>query len=140
MERAHGGTAAEMSDNDTASCNFGRNLGQGFCNVFVGQPVKAVAAHAFVVKATGDRVVVGQSVVIAVKRGIEAGDLRKAWKIFQERADRRQVVRLMQRRQRCITLQPAHHVMVDQHRPVVVGTAVDHPMSNRVRGDVALAP
>ena len=36
----------------------------------------------------------------AVKRGVEAGDLRQVRRKFGERADRCQIVRLVQRRQR----------------------------------------
>ena len=43
---------------------------------------------------------VGQRAVTAVKRGIEAGDLRKGRANAQQRTDRRQIVRLVQRRER----------------------------------------
>ena len=54
-----------------------RDLAQPLGDILVGQAVKAVAAHAFVVEPLGDRVVVGDRAVAAMERGVEAGDLRQ---------------------------------------------------------------
>ena len=62
--------------------------------------MKAVAPDALVVELMRDGVVVGDRVMVAMKRGVEAGDLRQCRKIGEQRADRRQIVRLVQRRQR----------------------------------------
>ena len=83
---------------------------------------------------------VGEVVVIAVKRGVEAGDLRKAGEIRQQRSNRRQIVRLMQWCERRITLEPAHHIVVDQNRAVIVGAAMYHAVADRERDDLTLVP
>ena len=46
-------------------------------DVFIGQAVKSVSAHALRIEMLRDRIVVGDRAVAAVKRGIEAGDLRE---------------------------------------------------------------
>ena len=78
MDRAHGGAAAEMGDDHAALGNVGRHLRQPARDVFVGQAVKAVAAHALLVEAARERVAVGNLGMAAVEGGVEAGDLRQA--------------------------------------------------------------
>jgi hypothetical protein len=53
------------------------------------------------------------------------GQLRPA---REQRTDRCQVVRLVQGSKRDIALEIGQHPDVDQHRPIVFGAAVDHPM------------
>ena len=92
--------------------------------------MESVAPDALGMKLMRNCVVVRDRVVVAVKRGIEAGDLRKRRKVGQQRADRRQIMRLMQRRQRDEPLQPRHDAMIDQHRPVIVRTAMNDAMTD----------
>ena len=47
-------------------------------------------------------------------------------------------MRLMQRRQRDEPLQAGHHAMVDQHRPVIVRTAMNDAMADGHRVDAKL--
>jgi hypothetical protein len=63
-----------------------------------------------------------------VKRRIEIGDLRKLRKARQQSADRREIVRLMKRSERGQACEIGEDLIVDQHRPVIVGTAMDHAM------------
>ena len=51
----------------------------------------------------------------------------------EQRADGREIVRLVQRRQRNVAFEPSEHVVVDQDRPVVFRAAVDHAMPDRDR-------
>ena len=104
-------------------------------DVFVRETVKSVTPHAFGVKLMRDRIVVSDRVMGAVKRGVEAGHLWKVRKIGQKRADRRQVMRLMKRSQRNEPLQSGHDAMVDQHRPVIVRTAMNDAMTDSHRVD-----
>ena len=59
---------------------------------------------------------VRERAVAAMERGVEAGDLRQSRPIAQQRPDRRQIVRLMQRRQRHVALEPRQH-LVDRPGP-----------------------
>ena len=82
--------------------------------------MKTIAPDPLLVKVTGDGVVVRDLVVVAMKGGIEAGDLRKRGKIGEQRADRRQIVGLMQRCKSREPLQVRNRAMVDQHRTIVI--------------------
>ena len=73
---------------------------------------------------------VGERIMPAVESGIKAGDLRQVRPPRPQRPDRRQVVWLMQRRQRHIALEFRQDLRVDQYRPVIVGPAMDDPMSD----------
>ena len=95
--------------------------------------MKAVAAHALGVEAVGDCVTIGHCTVAAMERGIETGDLRKIGKAAKKRANWRQIVRLVQRRERHEALQVRENFGVDSDRPVVVWAAVDDAMTDRSR-------
>ncbi len=56
--------------------------------------------------------------------GVEAGHLRQLRLPLDQRADRRQVVRLVQRRQRNVLLQRLKHARIDAHRRRILGAAV----------------
>ena len=55
----------------------GATCGRRFGDVLVGQAVKAVTPDAFGMELVRNRVMIGERIVIAVKGGIEAGDLRQ---------------------------------------------------------------
>ena len=122
-----------MRDDHPAGRNLGRHLRQAAGDEFVGQAVEAVAAHAFVVEMLRDRVVVRQRIVAAVEGGVEAGDLRQVGGARENGADRREIVRLVQRRQRHIAFELGQHLVVDQDRPVVVRAAMHDAMPDRDR-------
>src|SRR5258707_9701250 len=85
-------------------------------------------------------IVVSDRVMRAVKRGVETRQLRKSWKIGQKRPDRGQVMRLMKRGQRDEPLQPGYDAVVDQHRPVIVRTAMNDAMTDGYRADAKFVP
>ncbi len=60
-----------------------------------------------------------------VKGGIEAGDLREARRKRADGADRRDMMRLMQWRQRDKASNAASTARVDQHRPRIARAAMD---------------
>ena len=99
-QRAHRGAAAEMGDDHPAAGDVGRDRAQPLGDVFVGEAVEAVAAHALVVERARQRVAVGVRRMAAVEGGVEAGDLRHVRVDLLREPDRREVVRLVQRRQR----------------------------------------
>ena len=77
---AHGRAAAEMRDDHAARRDVRRDLAQALGDVFVRQPVKPVASDAFGIEVLGNGVMVGDRAVAAMKRGVEAGDLRQLGK------------------------------------------------------------
>ena len=66
-----------MGNDDPSIGNVGRDLGQALGDVFVGKAVETVAPDAFSMELVRDRVVIGERIMIAMERGIEAGDLRQ---------------------------------------------------------------
>ena len=81
---------------------------------------------------------VGQGVVIAVERGIEAYHLRQGRKFFQQRPDWRQIVGLMKGRQRREAFQTRYYRTVGEYRPIIVWATMNYPMSDRDRVDAKL--
>ena len=66
--------------------------------------MKAVAAHAFRMQVLRNSIIIGSRAVVSVEGRIEAGNLRKLRKICKNRADRSEIVRLVQGRKRYIAL------------------------------------
>ena len=62
--------------------------------------------------------------------GIEAGDLRQRRRALYQDPDRRQVMRLVQRRQGNQALELRHHIPIYAHRCRVVDAAVHHTVSD----------
>jgi hypothetical protein len=129
-----------VRDDHPALGDLRGDLRQGFRDIFVGQPVKSVAPHAFGVKLMRDRIVVSDRVMRAVKCGVETGHLRKSWKIGQKRADWRKVMGLMERGKRNEAFQPGYDAMVDQHRPIIVRATMNDAMTDSHRADAKLVP
>ena len=99
-------------------------------DVLVRQAVEAVAPHAGFVQLRGQREALRDVGIGAVERGIEAGDLRQLRRALEQAPDRREVVRLMQRRERNQLLERRHHVRIDAHRLREVEPAVHDAMSD----------
>ncbi len=100
-------------------------------DVLVGQAVEAVAAHAAVGDRRRQREGLRDRRHRAVERGVEAGDLRQPGRAREHGADRREVVRLVQRRQRDEAVEAREDGFVDAHRPVVLDAAVDDAVADR---------
>src|SRR5262249_7313060 len=131
MERAHRGSAAEMSHDNAALGDVSRELRQLARDVFVGESVKAVAADALLVEPLGQRVAVGDLWMAPMEGGVEAGDLGELRLPLQQGSDRAEIVRLMERRQPWQGLKPLDHSIVDKDRRAVVWTAMHHAVANR---------
>ena len=93
--------------------------------------MKSISPDTFAIEALRDCIVIRDGVVRAMKRRVEAGDLQQIRARWQQRTDRRQVIGLMQRRQRDIALQARQHV-VDRSSdgPIVVRAAVNDAMAD----------
>ena len=70
---------------------------------------------------------------LPVEGRVEASYLRNLRVAGADLADRRQIVGLVQRRQRHELLQPVEHGLVDQGRGAVVGAAMDDAVADRHR-------
>ena len=93
--------------------------------------MEAVAAHARIVQLGGNGESPRHVGVRRMERGIEAGHLRQVGPAPEEHPDRREIVRLMQRRERHELLELRHDRGVHPHRRRVLGAAVDDPMADR---------
>src|SRR5262249_6548357 len=131
MERAHRGSAAEMSHDNAALGDVRRELRQLARDVFVGESVKAVAADALLVEPLGQRVAVGDLWMAAMEGGVEAGDLGELRLPLQQGSDGAEIVRLMEWRKRRKSLESLDHGCVDQNRRTVIRTAMHHAVSDR---------
>ncbi|MBB5763377.1 hypothetical protein HNR01_003009 [Methylorubrum rhodesianum] len=77
--------------------------------------MEAVAAHALPGHLPRDREELRDLRLRAVEGGVEAGDLRQVGELLPDDADRLQVVRLVQRRQRHQPFQGVEHRLVHPH-------------------------
>jgi len=93
--------------------------------------MKAVPAHALCIQVLRDCVMICNSAVVAVKGGIEAGNLRQTRKKRQNGANGREIVRLVQGRKRHIALKPGEHLRVYENRFVVLRAAMDDAVADR---------
>ena len=92
--------------------------------------MKAVAPDAGVMQLGGQSESLCEIGCRAMKRGIEAGDLRKSGPTVEQQPDRREVVRLMQWRERYERFQLLEKLAVDARGRGVCVTAVHHAMSD----------
>ena len=97
-------------------------------DVLVGQSVKAVAADALLGVAAGQSERLRHGRLRAVKGGIEARDLRQRGRAFRDGPDRRQVVGLVQRRQRNERFELGERRGVDENRAREARAAMDDTM------------
>lgn len=113
LDRAHAGAIAEMGDDQPAAGIIGHDLRQCRDNVFVRVAVEAVAAHALL----GERARQGEALsehrLCLVKGPIETSNLRHLGCGRGDRADRGNMVRLMQWSERHQRLQSCDSLRVD---------------------------
>jgi hypothetical protein len=119
-----------VRDDHTPGRGGGIQLRQGARNVFVGQAVEAVAAHAALGDGRRQRERLRQLGLRAVERGVEAGDLRHLRQAPGDQPDRREVMRLVQWRERHELLQLLHHPGVEPDGLRVRHAAVHHAMAH----------
>jgi hypothetical protein len=117
-----------MRDNDTASCHVWRDLTQTFCDIFIGEAMKSVTADALRIQRFRDGISVSDFRVGSVKSGIETSDLRQIWVTLPSRADRRQIIGLMERGERSESLELVENDFVDESWFTIVQPSVYHTM------------
>ena len=119
--RAEACAAAEMRDDRAPACGVTVPLGKRDAHVFVGQAVKAVAAHAAFPQRMRQRQHLLDLRQRAMERGVEARDLRQFRQLGEQHLDRLEREGLMQRGERNVALQLGEHRGVDAHRRRVPG-------------------
>jgi hypothetical protein len=102
--------------------------------------VKTVAPHAGVVQLHGNGEAARDVGIGGVKRGVEAGDLRQARPALDQGADRRQVVRLMERRKGNQFFERGDNTGVEPHRLRILHPAVDDAVADRREFEAAALP
>ena len=96
--------------------------------------MQAVAANTGFVEFVGERVEIGELRMRAMKRGVEAGDLRQAGTTQQESLDQCQAVRLMQGRKRHELVEQREDMRVDHHRCGEMGSTMHDTMPHGLNG------
>src|SRR5207253_2818893 len=103
----------EVRDDHPAVRPFAEMAGEDGGDIFIGQPVKAVALDALLGEPARQRERRRDVRLGRVERGVEAGDLRDLRVQPRERADRLEIVGLMQRRERNQLLEIAQYLWRD---------------------------
>ena len=135
--RAQAGAASKVRDDHAALCDLGRHPGQDRRDVFVRQAVKPVALDARAADLERQRNQIGDGLVPAMKTRVEAGDLRHAGQPRGDRIDGREVVRLMQGRERHELAQVVEHLRRDQDGRGIRGASVHDAVSDAEQASAA---
>lgn len=102
--------------------------------------MKSIAPYTPGMKPTRDRVMVDHRSMGSMKCGLEAGDLRKRWKVSQDQTYWSEIVRQMKRRERRQSIQTSQNSLINQDRPVMLRTAVDDAVPDSNGADMKLIP
>ena len=139
-QRAHRRATAEVRDYHPALCNLRRDLAQTLRNILVGKAVKTITAYAFLIKTLRKRVVIRQGAMAAMKRRVEACNLRQLRTAGEKCADRGEIVRLVQRRQRNVTFELRDDGRGDPYRKAIFGASVNHAVPDGHKIDLLSLP
>src|SRR5262249_50817494 len=101
MECAEACPAAKVRDDDAAVRDLGGGVRQHCRDVLVRDSVKSVALKPGTAERARQRHHGRDDAAAAMERGVEAGDLRCGGKPRRDRFDRREVMRLVEWRERC---------------------------------------
>src|SRR5262245_28620475 len=123
---AHGGAAAEMSDDDSPRSDFGRYLGKSSRDVFVREAMEAIAANSLRVELLGERIAVGNFRMVSMKGRVETGDLQQLVLPSSDGTDRCQIVRLVERGKRRKFLEPLNYGVIDHRCVASVCASMDY--------------
>src|SRR5947209_13444143 len=118
-----------MSNNDPAVRDSGRNDVQSAGDIFIGETMKPVAADTFRIEPLRYREMICKRAVFPVKNSIETGDLGKVREPTSNRADRSEVVRLVQRRWGAVVFEICENGIIAQDGLAERRAAVNHAVS-----------
>ncbi len=130
FQRTQACAAAKVSDDDPPGGNLGRDRWQHRRDVLVRKPVESVALDARIPDLTWQRNELGYLGLATMKAGIEAHDLRHSGQTLPDRFDRREVVRLMKRRERDQRAKLLERLLRHDRRPGVLRAAMHDAMTN----------
>ena len=116
---------AQVCDDDTPLSALAEVVRKHARDVFVGQTVKAVAPDAEFLELPRQGEQGREPRLARVKTGVEAGNLGKRRCNVQQGADRRQIVRLVERREGNECLQRGHDLAIHKYRLAVSRPAVN---------------
>ena len=118
-----------MGDDSPAGGRARVEFRQHRSDVFIGQAVESVALNATVGDGGRQRKCLGDRRLCPMERGVEAGDLRQTRTQPGQRADRSEIVRLMQARERHQLVELRKYGVIHEYRcRELVGT-VHHAMA-----------
>ena len=137
LHRAQTRTASKMRDDHAPARDLGRDRRQHGRDVFVRQPMEAVALDAGVADLGRQRHELGDRWPATMKAGVEAGDLRYAGNPFPHRLHCREVIGLMQRCERDERAKVLEDLRRDDGRAGVTRTAVNDTMTHTTDGGAA---
>jgi len=123
LRGAQAGAVAQVGHDHAAAPAHGLRV-QHRHDVLVGQAMEAVAAHALLAQRTRQREGVVHLGHVGVEGGVETGHLRQLGESSAELADARQVVRLVQRRERIEARQLFQHLVGHVHAVGVFAAAM----------------
>ena len=92
--------------------------------------MKTVTTDPFSIIPLGDRVVIGDSTMSAMKGRIETTDLRQTREARSNRTDRCEIVRLVQRCETDKLFQNRENAFIDNDGAVVIGAAMHNAMTD----------
>jgi hypothetical protein len=119
-----------VGDDDPAGREVRRDLRKACAYVLVRQAVETVPAHAGLGEFPRDGEHLGERRLAAMKGRVEAGHLRQLGRDLGDGGYGREVVRLVQRRQRLQLCERSQHFGVHEDRSSVAGSAVDDTVSD----------
>src|SRR5215475_14172464 len=92
--------------------------------------MKTVTPDPLGMERAGNRIAVRDLRMVAMEGGIEACNLQKCWRLAHQRANRRQVVRLVKRRQRDELLELLEGRRIDDRRCMKLRAAMNDAMTH----------
>ncbi len=133
VHRTHARAVAQMAHDSSPGGGMAVVLWQNRGDVLVREAVEPVAAYTRVMQFARNGEASGNIRIRGVECCIEARDLRHIWLPLQQRPDRRQVVRLVQWRQRDELLQRVQHIAVYRYGPQIIRSRRARPGVRRPR-------
>ena len=118
-----------MSDDKLAPGKRRIDLLETSGDELIGNAVEAVALDALGAQRPRDRQSPGDRRLVVMKRRVEAGHLRQMWADSGDRLDGREIMRLMQSRQRNESLQRAHERRCYARGPIEMCSSMDNPVA-----------
>ena len=122
-----------MGNDNPPSRHVRVSFAQSGGDIIVGKSVEPVSPDSGIVQVSGQREALGHSRLAMMERSVEACDLRQPGRHGGDGTDRREIVWLVQRRQRTQRLQLVQHGIIDKRCVSKSSPAMEHAMPDRER-------